>query len=391
MKSSVKNNEKLQKSAKRTKKQKNNNVKSSKTIIMASAAVLIVVVVIFLFIVAKRNIEQERTQTNQTDYIDTTDYTDYNQATTNENGEEFDRTYQQSSGRNLDVRFKDLECKDSCSNIGDIELNGQRLDSQDYEVKKGSVIVIIHSTLLDDLQPGEYSLTFTIESNGIQRRIGLNFTIIAAPTCSEKETLIDGKCESNNPTYSQQKPSSSDLDDEHIELPDLGTDLACPKDPWWNDDQMQYKYCSNIISQYDVLHMGQNGNPQDALNQDLFVQWGASKEFKTTHFTWIYYYWQNNVPMSSVAKIGLYDFFKGWDANIMLKIDGDYTNDKWTLSWYLENNGTVSLDKGILEKTMLTTEQIKKIDQIVSEGQNFVNKAEAGFQRNKDSTYANRK
>lgn len=120
---------------------------------------------------------------------------DYSQTITSEDGGEFNADYQSGSEQSFAVRFSDLECTDDCSNISEVRVGNRVLVAgKDYEVKKGSVIIVLTEEFMESLAAGDFDLVIAISDGDETTLYGVKFTVEPEPTCNEDETLEKGEC-----------------------------------------------------------------------------------------------------------------------------------------------------------------------------------------------------
>lgn len=127
---------------------------------------------------------------------------DYNQAVTSPDGTEFIAKYQQGDEVDFAVRFSNLTCEDDvCSNVGVIRLGDRTLKrGEDYEVRQGSIIVVLLNKLLEAIQAGRYNLTVELKQGDENLVVGVYITIEnKTQTCPDNQTLEDGKCIDKKP------------------------------------------------------------------------------------------------------------------------------------------------------------------------------------------------
>lgn len=160
------------------------------------ALVLIALVGVIVWLALKKP-EVTEPVTDETEIVEeeTRDEVDFSQEVTGENGRPFEAEYQQGSEEDYVVRFPNLQCEEGCTNVADVKLGTRVLTlGTDYEVKKGSVIIILKEELLMELKAGDYELTFTVTEDEEMVTVGVKFSVKAAPTCAEDEKLEAGKC-----------------------------------------------------------------------------------------------------------------------------------------------------------------------------------------------------
>ena len=133
---------------------------------------------------------------------------DYDQTVTNADGSSFDNSFRVGSSEQYAIRFPDLICRDGCKNISSVRMGNQLLkNGLDYEVKEGSVIIVLLKRLLASLKTGDYNLTFEYNDGETTKKIGVNIKIEnETPTCNEDQVLTDGEC------VTKEKPETSEDD-----------------------------------------------------------------------------------------------------------------------------------------------------------------------------------
>lgn len=196
--------------------------------------------------------EQSTTEDNSKDKTkDETSKVDFNQKVTGPDGEDFSPQYKLGSKSNLVARFPDLKCtNEKCENVDQVKLGKRTLKrGEDFEVKKGSIVITIFSTTLETLPAGEYELTFEVESKtGKILRIGLKITVEDKnPTCKDSEVLKDGQCvkkdnnssESSTSKPSENKPNNSGSSNSNTNKPGNTPDANKPD----NDTSFEQQVC----------------------------------------------------------------------------------------------------------------------------------------------------
>lgn len=154
---------------------------------------------------------------------------DFSQQVTNVDGTEFKPTYNAGSDDDLSVRFTDLECNEDCSNISNLKIGNKILKAgEDYEVKRGSVIIVIYKKILQAIQNGQYDITFEIKSGEKTISVGLKITITnsSAPTDEEESENEDeqesgDQSQSGSPSQSSSESESSDETEEEKSCSEL--------------------------------------------------------------------------------------------------------------------------------------------------------------------------
>lgn len=163
-------------------------------IICGIIAILVAAIAVALVFILNRNQPQVDTQ-NNTETTQTEPKIDYNQKITSADGGEFKADYQQGSEVDFSARFSDLKCEDNCKNVSEVKVGNKTLkQGEDYEIKSGSIIVILKATFLDSLQTGKFDLVIAVKDGDVISLYGVKFTIKPAPTCGEDEVLEKGEC-----------------------------------------------------------------------------------------------------------------------------------------------------------------------------------------------------
>ena len=136
---------------------------------------------------------------------------DYDQTVTNADGSSFNKTFKVGSSEQYAIRFPDLTCKESCKNISSVRMGDQLLkNGLDYEVKEGSVIIVLLKRLLASLKTGDYNLTFEYNDGETTKKIGVSIKIEnETPTCNEDQVLAIGECVAKEKPETNENDSSS--------------------------------------------------------------------------------------------------------------------------------------------------------------------------------------
>lgn len=174
------------------------------------ALVLIALVGVIVWLALKKP-EATEPVVDETEIVEeeTRDEVDFSQEVTGENGRPFEAEYQQGSEEDYVVRFPNLQCEEGCTNVADVKLGTRVLTlGTDYEVKKGSVIIILKEKFLAELKAGKYELTFAVTEDEETVTVGVKFSVKAAPTCAEDEKLEAGKCVKDE-KKDEEKPAES--------------------------------------------------------------------------------------------------------------------------------------------------------------------------------------
>lgn len=162
--------------------------------VVALVVIILVGVIVWLALKKPEVVEKVEDETEVVE-VEESDDIDFSQEVTGENGRPFEAEYQQGSEEDYVVRFPNLQCEEGCTNVADVKLGTKGLTlGTDYEVKKGSVIIILKEKLLAELKAGNYELTFTVTEDEETLTVGVKFSVKAAPTCAEDEELKAGKC-----------------------------------------------------------------------------------------------------------------------------------------------------------------------------------------------------
>lgn len=177
--------------------------------IIASVVALVLIVLVGVIVwLALKKPEVTEPVADEMEIVEeeTRDEVDFSQEVTGENGRPFEAEYQQGSEEDYVVRFPNLQCEEGCTNVMDVKLGTRVLAlGTDYEVKKGSVIIILKEELLMELKAGDYELTFAVMEDEETKVVGVKFSVKAAPTCAEDEKLESGKCVKEE----EEKPSDT--------------------------------------------------------------------------------------------------------------------------------------------------------------------------------------
>lgn len=186
-------------------------------IICGIAVVLVVALVAALILILNHDQPQPDTQ-DDAETTQTEPEVDYDQKITSEDGSVFKAEYQQGSESNFTARFTNLKCEDGCKNVSEVKVGDKVLkQGEDYEVKSGSIIIILKGDFLDKLQAGKFDLVITIRNGDNIDLYGVKFTIKPVPTCGEDGVLEKGECvkkteeqpNQNQTSNNTSKPSSS--------------------------------------------------------------------------------------------------------------------------------------------------------------------------------------
>lgn len=145
-----------------------------------------------------------------TEQPDDDDTINYGYSVTNVDGTEFKPIYANGSNENLSLRFADLECDENCSNVSNLKIGDLTLNvGEDYEVKRGSVIIIIYKKILQAIQSGQYNITFDIKNGDETISVGVKITITNSSTPednTQEEQNEQNTSENQDDNNSSQPP-----------------------------------------------------------------------------------------------------------------------------------------------------------------------------------------
>lgn len=178
-------------------------------IICGVATVLVVALVVVLVLV----FGGKKSATGEVDDAETSQdeaEVDYDQKVTDKDGGKFKAEYQAGSEESFAVRFSDLECGDGCKNVSEVKLGKKVLKlGEDYEVQRGSIIIILTESLMKGLKEGKHDLIVAVVEDGETKLYGVKFTVKAAPTCAEGEKLEKGECVKDEEEDEEDKEEES--------------------------------------------------------------------------------------------------------------------------------------------------------------------------------------
>lgn len=136
---------------------------------------------------------------------------DYGQKITSEDGGEFKAEYQAGSEKSFAMRFSNLKCEDDCKNVGEVKLGDKTLKKgEDYEVKSGSIIIILTDNFMKSLKANKYDLVIAVIDEDKTSFYGVKFTVKPEPTCEEGETLEKGECVKRSEEQPNQNNQQAD-------------------------------------------------------------------------------------------------------------------------------------------------------------------------------------
>ena len=201
-------------------KQKKISKKGLIAIIVSSVLVLGAVAAVLIFAVWKPwESHEPETPTPATKTEEKTAEVDYEQKITTADGGEFVPKITEGTEDNLTMRFVNLKCSDGCKNVEHVQFKGKTLKlGEDYEVKSGSVILVIFAKVFSGVEPGEAKITFDVKEDDKVRTIGVKITIEKKkeeekdeePKTNTEEDVAqnDTGSQSNSNTQANTNPSS---------------------------------------------------------------------------------------------------------------------------------------------------------------------------------------
>ncbi len=170
-----------QKIVKQEEKSKKKMSKKAKILVVSGITVGVLAIIVAVVLCFLKPWEKKETRDDDEASvvaIERVDGTDYAQKITTVDGGEFTPKITEGTSDNLAMRFSELSCNDECKNIENVKLGDKTLKAgEDYEVKKGSVIIILFAKVFSDAQPGEVTLTFEIQEGSKIKTIGVKITI----------------------------------------------------------------------------------------------------------------------------------------------------------------------------------------------------------------------
>lgn len=225
----------------KSKKGKRKLSKKQIGIICGAAAVLVVALVVVLVLV----FGGKKSATGEVDDAETSQdeaEVDYDQKVTDKDGGKFKAEYQAGSEESFAVRFSDLECGDGCKNVSEVKLGKKVLKlGEDYEVQRGSIIIILTESLMKGLKEGKHDLIVAVVEDGETKLYGVKFTVKAAPTCAEDEKLEKGEC-----VKKDEEEDEKDKEDEENadESQDVASSQTTPTTPSKSQAEIE---CENTV------------------------------------------------------------------------------------------------------------------------------------------------
>lgn len=192
--------------AKKTEKQKKLPVAFK--ILIAIVALAIVGTATALAILRPWEKKDETIKTEEAISIEKVEGIDYEQKITAADGGEFVPKVTEGQETNLEMRFSDLKCTENCDNVDRVEIGGKVLKrGEDYEVKQGSVILIIYAKVFSGMAPGEVGVIFEITEGNRIVTIGVKITVEEKKEEKTEETANNQQ--SANSTSGQSNSSST--------------------------------------------------------------------------------------------------------------------------------------------------------------------------------------
>lgn len=333
---------------------------------------------------------------------------DYSQKITSENGEVFNPNYELGSKNNLSIHFEDLECMDNCENIKNFKIGDQILErGKDYEVKKGSVIIIIFANILENLNTGEYDIIFDFFNGDRQITIGVKINIEdKEKNCAENQTLENNECvdaplqeenqgetsdntnqttdtgqsNSTNPNTNNETSSSG-----QILYPERYSDAwfyACPMDPWWEGTQVQYRACARIPDAAQ-LKWTRSGKPGDYLKGYFAMYWGAAKEGNRSMSC--YFSMSENSEDPTYLQVPDGFFRSSSPLHVVITLTISISNGRWSTTWKAERGCLIDN----CEPLNLSAEEVSFIENLAQQGTEYLNEIEASYQKYSKKPYSN--
>ena len=179
-------------------------------ILLAVAGIIIIGATISLLVIrpwkhkGSDNTSQDIAETERIDEVD------YDQKITAVDGSDFTPKITKGQDANLEMRFSELKCDDGCKNVENVEFAGKKLErDKDFEVRQGSVIIVIFAAVFSDMDSGEVVLTFDITWDNKIRTIGAKISIEDKAEESNEEQSSNTNSSNNNKTSGNSSSSSS--------------------------------------------------------------------------------------------------------------------------------------------------------------------------------------
>lgn len=171
--------EKPDKNLKMSKKSHKKLSKKAIIAIITGVALILIAAALVICLVwkpwEKTEVEAEQLKEVATERVEGTDY---NQKITKADGGEFTPKITEGSTDNLEMRFADLKCEENCTNVNEVKIGDKTLKrGEDYELKQGSVILVLYAKVFSGMEAGEVRVTFEITEDHKIHTIGVKITI----------------------------------------------------------------------------------------------------------------------------------------------------------------------------------------------------------------------
>lgn len=237
------------------------------TALIALLTVLVVVGLTFWFLYwgANRHESQDEPQvpagsgqveTEDKDEVKVIEETDYMQDIVGENNIALNPVYYLGTKDNFTLKFKNLNCDETCSNVDDVKIGGKALTAgQDYVVKReDGVTLVIYAATLNKYEAGDSELTFRIlqekDDHKELRTIGVKFEIKKAIVCGENQIVENGQCVDKNTQTTRPEEKPEDSEQAKCEA-QAGPDFVYQVH-WYTDDERRevvadYGYDDSVI------------------------------------------------------------------------------------------------------------------------------------------------
>ncbi|MBO7131949.1 hypothetical protein J6V85_01625 [Candidatus Saccharibacteria bacterium] len=368
----------------------NNCFKTKKSLFICTIVFLVLVVILTIIIVNSVN--------NSKLIEPDIGYIDYNQKVTSENDEEFDSNYKTGSNKDFSVRFPELQCEEECDNIGTVRLGNDILQKdKDYIVKKGSVIIVLLAKAMNRFDTGNYSLTFEYTINNIKTIIGVKISIVstsANDTSSNEEDKNEDNAtattdtttaqetkpnETNGSSSGNNNSSEAPTPEPQQVIPEKYSDEwfnACPKDEWWEGNQIQYRVCARVPDPHRLGWTRSESN--DNVVKGTFVnRWGYAKEHNMTQILLPEFFLFD--VGDSYGQIHVPDglFPQSIEGQYLVQYWGSYQNGRWSVTGEIKYQSC--LGEKCYEPIILNAEQTAFVDNLTQIGENYLNELEASF------------
>lgn len=138
---------------------------------------------------------------------------DFGQNITSADGSEFKSTYDTGRGKDFSVRFTELDCNEDCSNVSTVRIGDRTLKlGEDYEVKRGSVIIVIFKKVMQSLQVGNHDVVVDIKEGDKTLTVGVHITIK-----SDAPVLADNPSQPTTPKSEENSSNESSTAEDNKE------------------------------------------------------------------------------------------------------------------------------------------------------------------------------